>query len=373
MSENYTLPTPEFPKLDMPEAPVVPGVPQDEEKINCDGTPNALKLYDAVSPVMPPEDGRLRIMIGIPVLTYSHEFVQSFLKFWTQLCNMEDVNGKKPFHIGYQFVYRKPVNIAEIELVKSALYNKCTHILFMDDDIWDVTVDDLRKLVDADKDVVGGIMYASGFPYAMCAFRRYEAEKKVIDMPSDNSMYRLYEIPCSCCKCGIGLSHWDAKFCFSCGALNDNMLQRVDLLPFPFTLMKLSIFDKLKKPWFHCTDVYPTDSWFCDRCHEAGVKVYAHMGVRLNHRGVNDTTRPFLMEKDMAVKKIAKDAGMVNITPEEMEKHQYILHNKMKEAEEKSRPRIDFLVDKTQEVSNDSKTQIVADGMPKEEGVKVSC
>ena len=90
--------------------------------------------------------------------------------------------GRK-FHVGYKFIYRKPVHAAEEQLAELAVSSECTHLLLMDDDIYDVTVQDMLKLLDADKDVVAGIMHTSGFPYAMCAFRRYNTKTKVADQP----------------------------------------------------------------------------------------------------------------------------------------------------------------------------------------------
>lgn len=370
MSEEFKLPTPDLPKMEMPEAPKV-GRPEGEKIVSCEGVDESLEMYNNPSPVPPPEDGRARIMIGIPILSYSHEFVQSFMKFWTQLCLMEQgADGKKPFQVGYHFIYRKPVHMAEEELVKVAQWNKCTHILFMDDDIYDVTVEDLKKLIAADKDVISGVMYASKFPFAMCVFRRYDTAKKVIDMPSDNSMFRLYEVPCNCTNCGFGLSHWDAKFCPICGSAQDNLLQKVDLIPFPFTLMKLSIFDKLKTPWFHCTTKYPTDSWFCDRCHEAGVEIYAHMGVRLNHNGVTDQSKSHMFNMEIEKRRAEKNVGIVPISEEDMNKHQYILHMKMQEAEAKCKPKLQFAETKREE-SDGKQDSSVSKDVRVEESVKV--
>ena len=345
---KYVKPLPEavFPKMEMPEPPkakrtitvqdgkktkkikftdappteAMPRIPSDLEQ---DVIPSA-----ETSKVPPPPAGRARILIGIPMLDIKYEFFTSFIKFWTELVTSGDVRYEVMFHVAY----RKPVHMAEENLVKVAQYNKCTHILLMDDDIYDVTKKQLDMLFEADKDVIGGVMYASKFPHAMCVFRRFDTTKKVVDMPSDTGMYRLYEIPCLCPKCNTGLSHWDAKFCPACGSPVDNMVQEADLIPFPFTLIKLSVFDKIKKPWFHCTNLYPTDSWFSDRLLEVGLREYAHMGVRLNHAGVNDFTRPHYMQMGMAMANVAK--AVVNITPDQMAVHQQLMANKMAETEQ---------------------------------------
>ena len=329
---------PVFPTTDMPADPVMEGQPKLPEgmvRADCQGVVEVLP--DAsTSPVTPPAEGKMRIMIGVPLLAVSYEFFESFLKFWTELCMRKDPR----YEITYHFAYRKPVHMAEEYLVKTALFNKCTHILLMDDDIFDITASDLNKLIEAKLPFISGVMHASKFPHAMCVFRRYDVTKKVIDMPADNSMYRLYEIPAICPHCQYPQSHWDAHFCINCGEEIDITIQEVDLTPFPFTLIDLKVFDKIKKPWFHCTSEYPTDSWFCDRLMEAGIKPAAHMLVRLNHAGITDETKPHF--SSMGLAKMNKNKAVVNIAPDQMEVHQTLLYNKMQEAERavKARPPI---------------------------------
>mgnify|MGYP001558754106 CR=1 FL=1 len=326
------IPTPTYPSMTMPESPNV-AHNKNGPLPDCEGH---ISVYPDVSqsPVPDPLVGKIRILVGIPMLDVKYEFFESFMKFWTR-CIIETSKPDCKIEIGFHVAYRKPVHMAEEYLVRTAQYNKCTHILFMDDDIYDVTWEDLLKLVNADKDVIGGVMHASKFPHAMCVFRRFNPSLKVIDMPADTSMYRLYEVPASCPHCNIAQSHWDIKFCPSCGKQIDILIQQADLIPFAFTLMKLSIFDKLKQPWFHCTSKYPTDSWFGDRLIEAGLTEYGHMGVRLNHAGITDATKPHYLQMGMLKAQQAK--GVVEISPEDMERHQRLLYNKMAETESRMR------------------------------------
>lgn len=319
-----------YPSTDMPSEPIVEGAtaPTGSVRADCEGRIEVLPDANQ-SPVLPPANGKLRIMIGIPMLAVSYEFFESFLKFWTALVTTRDPR----YEITYHFAYRKPVHMAEEYLVKTALFNKCTHILLMDDDIFDVTPADLHKLIDAKKEMISGVMHASKFPHAMCVFRRYDRSKKVIDMPSDTSMYRLYEVPATCVHCNHPQTHWDSKFCPACGGKNDLSVQECDLVPFPFTLIDLKVFDKVKKPWFHCTNEYPTDSWFCDRLLEVGITPYAHMLVRLNHAGVTDETKPHFVAMGMA--KMNKTKSVVVLSPEQMDIHQQLLVSRM-DAVEKS-------------------------------------
>jgi hypothetical protein len=339
---NMKLPTPVLPKLDLPPLVNVPQSSHTNMRPDGEGLMNIMPVAEG-STVTPPADGKARIMIGIPLLDIKYEFFESFMKFMQEVW----LTPESRYEIGYHIAYRKPVHMAEEYLVSLARHNKCTHILLMDDDIYDIKKADLDKLFEADKDFISGVMHASKFPHAMCVFRRFNKGMKVIDMPADNSMFRLYEVPCNCTKCGVGISHWDAKYCMNCGAPQDNMIQQADLTPFPFTLIKMSVFDRIDagdkargvvKPWFHCTNKYPTDSWFADRLEENGMTMYAHMGVRLNHAGITDATKPYYLQMGQA--KAMQARAVVNLTPEQMDMHQYLLHTKMQqvEGEQRSRP-----------------------------------
>jgi hypothetical protein len=165
-TSEHKLPDPTFPTMDMPQAPEVKWK-EEINKPDCEGHVSNFPVGQD-SNVPPPPEGKARILIGIPMLAVSYEFFESFLKFWTEL----SLAGSKDYEVGYHFAYRKPVHMAEEYLVKVAKYNKCTHILFMDDDIFDVRKEYLDWLIAADKDVIGGVMHASKFPHAMCVFRR---------------------------------------------------------------------------------------------------------------------------------------------------------------------------------------------------------
>jgi hypothetical protein len=167
-------------------------------------------------------------------------------------------------------------------------------------------------LLDADKDVISGIMHASGFPYAMCAFRRYDDSTKVADQPILKGPCRLYEVPP---EQRVGV-------------------QPVDLIPFCFTLIKTEVFKRISKPWFTCNLQAPTDSWFMDGVMDAGIKPYAHFDVWLNHRGVTKATQPLWVQMGMIkAQEKASAGGVVQLTPEEMQRHEMFMRMKLEEAE----------------------------------------
>mgnify|MGYP001563517226 CR=1 FL=1 len=254
-----------------------------------------------------------KILIGVPILAWTHEFATSFLNFWTDLMTCK-YKGVK-FHVGYEFMYRKPVHMAEEMLAEHALDTGCSHLLLMDDDIYDVTSKDFVSLLQADKDVTSGIMYASGFPYAMCAFRRYNINTKVADQPILRGPARLYEVPPDQ---RIGL-------------------QKVDLIPFCFTLIKTEVFRKLRKPWFTCNNQAPTDSWFADSVLTKGMEYYAHFDVWLNHRGITRHNVQKWIEMGMIDAQAKNPSSVVNLTPEDMKRHEVIMRLKLEEAEKLSK------------------------------------
>ena len=249
-----------------------------------------------------------KILIGVPILAWTHEFAESFLKFWTELMTYSH-KGRR-FHVAYKFMYRMPVHMAEERLVDLAIQSECTHLLMMDDDIYDINVGMFLKLLDDDKDIVGGVMYASGFPHAMCAFRRYDPKVPVANMPILKGPARLYEIPPDQRK----------------------GLQKVDLMAYCFTLFKVDIFKKLKKPWFKCDTQAPTDSWFSDTVLKAGLEYYVDFDVLVNHRGV--TNQNVMLHRQMGQLKLQHDAGrVVVLTPDEMRRHEAFMSLKLKDAE----------------------------------------
>ncbi len=248
-----------------------------------------------------------KILIGIPILSWTHEFAESFLNFWTGLMTYQS-KGKR-FHVGYRFMYRRPVHMAEEELAQFAIDTGCTHLLLIDDDIYDITPENLLTLLDADKDVISGIMFASGFPHAMCAFRRYNPDTKVADQPILKGPCRLYEVPPEQRK-GV---------------------QPVDLIPFCFTLIKTEVFKKIPKPWFTCDTQAPTDSWFMDSVMAAGIQPYAHFDVWLNHRGVTLQNQNLMVQMGMI--KAQGTSSVIELTPDDMKRHEMFMRIKLEEAE----------------------------------------
>lgn len=251
-----------------------------------------------------------RVLIGVPILAWTHEFAMSFLEFWTDLMTYQ--HKGYAFQVSYKFAYRRPVHMAEEELAEFAVRTGATHLLLMDDDIYGTKAKDLVTLLKAEKDVIGGVMHTSTFPFTVCAFRRYDLKTRLKDQPILHGPARLYEIPEESRK-GV---------------------QEADLIPFGFTLIKTSIFNKIPKPWFRCDTVAPTDSWFMDSIMEQGVQPYVHFDVWLNHRGVTQLTRPFMHQMELAKAQAQQNSTqLIMLDPKTMNQHSMMMDIKLKEAE----------------------------------------
>lgn len=62
-----------------------------------------------------------------------------------------------------------------------------------------------------------------------------------------------------------------------------NQLTRVDGVGFGMVLIRMSVFDRIRKPWFHSPGV-GEDILFCSLCCEAGVEVWVDTRVKTIHK-----------------------------------------------------------------------------------------
>ena len=251
------------------------------------------------------------LLIGVSVLAWEHRFVESFMKLWTDLMTYSG-KGRK-FQVGYKFAFRRPVQFAQHDIVEHAVQCGATHVVLMDDDIYDVSAEDIMTLLEADKDIIGGVMCVGGTPYTLCCFRKCDTSTKVGEQSILKTPARLYEVP-EQDRVGI---------------------QPVDLLSFGCIMIKTKVFAGMPKPYFRCDLQAPTDSYFMDDVMARGFQPYVHFGVMLNHRGVTVLNRHIHMQLDQVN---AQQDGMKNaimLTPDEMARHSVYMQMKIDEAEKK--------------------------------------
>ncbi len=141
-------------------------------------------------------------------------------------------------------------------LVKQAQKLGATHMLFLDSDMFlnpsmrdDGKIEDpITTLVKRDKDVIGA-------PYN---FR---------SLPLKSTASPLTELS-------------DKSQPFRCNVVATG-----------FLLIKMSVFDKIEKPYFQfgrnedAELVYGEDTWFCRQCIKAGIDVWADPTVEIDHLG----------------------------------------------------------------------------------------
>ena len=210
---------------------------------------------------------KIKVLLAIPMLTPGYEFVKALLNFQAEVLQ----SGR--YELGISTTYRQPTFLVQESFAQQAMATGCDYLLMMDDDIWNPSLDFLDKLVSADKDVIGGVFFASADPGNLCARRRIDRKRDLVRLATVEShdVFSMYPVP---------EDEWHGP-------------QKVDLVSLGMCLIKTSIFRKLKQPWFsHDLTKQFTDSVFCDNCSRNKIEVYAHFDVWLNHRGITKETMP---------------------------------------------------------------------------------
>lgn len=141
-------------------------------------------------------------------------------------------------------------------LVKVAQEKSSTHILFVDADmIFPHT--GLQTLLEHDKDIVGAT-----------ACHRKEGEGHAIGIPLDQSKSFNFE---------------------------KEPMTKMDIMGLPFTLIRMSVFEKLQKPYFaepfdQFGDLVPEDNYFYINCRRAGFDIWCDnlLSMQMGHLGIKE-------------------------------------------------------------------------------------
>ena len=138
-------------------------------------------------------------------------------------------------------------------LIKIAQEKECTHIFFVDDDVH-VPADGLMKLLAHDVDIVSGLYLMRNYPH------------KPIIFAEANEL-------------GHCLHHWLSP--------NESGLVPVVASGLGCCLIKMSVFDKLEKPYIRLGELDP-ENWcddigFFGRTRAAGIQAYADLSVTCGH------------------------------------------------------------------------------------------
>ena len=193
------------------------------------------------------------------------------------------------------FPYRRPIVQAENEIANLAITHGFDYILRMDEDVFGVQAGFVNKLIDADKEIISGVMFTAGFPYPLCAFNKKDKSKSLVDI-YDKKELELSEVE------GRGV-------------------QPCDMTGTPFTLIKTTIFEKILTPYYETVGSVAVDSIFFQKLLDAGVQPYVHMDVQLIHRHVSAWNRHYLYNAEaramLASKNINKESNVYPILVEQ--------------------------------------------------------
>ncbi len=146
------------------------------------------------------------------------------------------------------FKQRCYIHISREEIAKASL--DFTHLFFVDSDMaFDPRV--LERLLERNKDIIGGVYYHRHFP-----------KEPVVGMLVDGKVKTVQEVP---------------KEPFRCAAIGTGCL-----------LIRTEVFKKMPEPWFFY-DPPPNnlgeDTWFCVKAQEAGFEIWADPTVQVSHIG----------------------------------------------------------------------------------------
>ena len=216
------------------------------------------KIRPMVTRMVPDPQGprQKKVMLTVPTMGLHPDptqWLESFLVVTESLKAMGCL-------VGVCFPYRMPWDAANNLIFQKAVDGGFDYILRMDDDVHKVPADAISKLFAADKPVVGAVYPMRHFPYATTAFIKKD--------PADN-LRKIFE---------------ERRFGFCLPPATG--LQKVDLIGFGLTLIKVEAIKHIPRPIFTDMRGCPDDSVFCQACAENGVEVWAHMDVQLQHRHV---------------------------------------------------------------------------------------
>lgn len=140
-------------------------------------------------------------------------------------------------------------------IIKTAMDNNCTHVLFIDDDMA-YKPDALVRLLEHDKDIVSGLYLTRAYPHSPLVF----------DLANDDgSAFPMY--------------------------LTDGVNGLVPIVSagFGFVLIKTSVFAKMEKPYVRLGEL-DSEQWcddvgFFHRAGKLGIQMFADLECQVGHMG----------------------------------------------------------------------------------------
>jgi len=138
------------------------------------------------------------------------------------------------------------------EIVKEAIKQNCTHLLFVDSDMY-FEPQSANQLIARKKYIIGVHANRRSLPLTTTVIMSEEKKLRLKELAPDGLT--------TCDSVGTG-----------------------------FMLINLDVFKKIKKPWFFWENKegelgMGEDFWFCERAKEAGYEIFVDLSVPMKHLG----------------------------------------------------------------------------------------
>jgi len=141
------------------------------------------------------------------------------------------------------------------QIIEQGLEHKCTHILFMDDDMV-CKPNALKQLLEHDTDIVSGLYLSRAYPH----------QPLIFDIADE-----------------------DGSCLYSYLNGNESRLKEIVAAGFGFCLVKTDVFKKMENPWVRLGELDPQewcdDIGFFNRARAVGIKMYCDTECLLGHIG----------------------------------------------------------------------------------------
>lgn len=199
------------------------------------------------------------ILVCVPFMKVHEKHLEHFIEWYAY--------NKSRHNLRRCRIFYRALHQTQGYAVSMAREMGCSHVLFTEDDQWGYPIDGLDVLLEADLDVVGFKSYFKRYPFLSMAMRR-----------------RFPDEP-------LHLTDRTQRLCQVEGIVPGAApIQKVDLLSWAFTLVKMSVFDRMKNAGINPFDrwgVSPTDSFFCQYCEDLDIDRYVHFGFTIGHGDVS--------------------------------------------------------------------------------------
>lgn len=157
---------------------------------------------------------------------------------------------------------RMAIDTARNQAAIYAMEMEADYLLFLDDDVM-VPPIGIKALIDADKDIVAGLVCIRGYPFNAMAFRWIEDKDRQLTYFNDWDKYQT-ELPDG----------------------SKDPLVKCAALGFSFCLIKVDILRALEPPFFLTGKDHTEDVYFCLKAQETlspTPTVWLHTGIRCGH------------------------------------------------------------------------------------------